>query len=401
MTAMVAHKPLEFFMKKLYIFLFIWCFLNCVIAQTEAPALNPMVMGAGKSMDRETAFRLACQEALYSRLAILLSRDLFQKHQTEIQRYLAKHYQKYFVAEPNIEYWDGWEMKVQGRADLEKMLNEIQRYLVIPDLEQRVAIFQWDDARIQITASYASPEQLKLIAQAQLENILRNYGLSFTTPQQIQQTMTREMLESGTLATGESTAFVENHQSHFLIHAGLVVQRCMKPYATTVLQYGQVQMSVEIYLGHDQTKIFSKVFPPDDAVYGTRLIPHEAMSQQIYEQLVSKVSRMAGQEIANCMRTFHPYPKTRYMVYFAGFSNSQKLLILKAFDQMLARQQLEDVQRSISGGDALKMIVQSQKKMSALQDMIVTHCSDQGILIVLDPSRQDELDQSFYYTPAE
>lgn len=373
--------------------------LTIVVSQPAPPILETDVSGVGKSMDRETALRLACQNSLYTLLTRLLPQQMCKQMNSDIQRYLAGNYKKYFLAPPVVESWDGWELKISGKIDQEKLLIDIHEHLVIPDIQDRIAILEWPDELTKISVPYGN--ELKHIVQVQLETVLKKYGLSFTTAEQIQHELEQEIRETGLSSNTEDVAYLQQNRSHFIIKLGLVITSPERKLSDKMLRYWQIRLVVEIYTTREKTKIFSGVFPPEDATYGTRLIQDESDSRILCEQTVAKVSRISAQNIADYLKEYRPMPKNIHTVYFTGFSRSEKLKILRAFDHMVAKKQVDDIQRSTGGGDTLKILITTQHKSNMLQEMISTYCIEEDVQVLLDPSRQDDISQNYYYVPDE
>lgn len=382
-------------------YMMIGCFLvlSIVLSQPTPPALETAVSGIGKSMDRETALRLACQDALQTLLSKLLPQQMCKQMKPDIQLYLAKNYKKYFLDTPIVESWDGWELKIVGRVDQEKLLVDIHQHLVIPDIQDRIAILEWSDELTNVSLPYA--DDLKNIAQVELEPMLKKHGMTFTTKAQIQKELEQEIKETGYASNIEASAYLRHNRSHFTIRLGLVITTPERKIMDKTLRYWQVRLIVEIYTTRDNNKIFSGVFPPEDASYGTRLIQDEADSRMLCEKVVAQVGRNTGQSIADYFKEYRPMPKTTHTIYFSGFSKSQKLMILKAFDHMMAKQQIDDMQRGTGGGDSLKITINTQQKINMLQEMISTYCIEEGVQVLLDPSRQDDASQNYYYLPGD
>ncbi len=361
--------------------------------------LEVNVVGFGKSMDRETAFRLACQEALQSYLSKILPQDISKKMKNELECYLAGNFIKYFTSPPKVESWDGWEMKISGKIDHERLITDTHQQIIIPDIQNRIAIIAWPSELSKISVPYS--KDLQNIAQTQIENTLKKYGLEFTSSQRIKNEIDREIKETGMMATTEESSFLAHNKSHFNLQVGLTIDSLQKEVFDKQLKYWQVKLAVEIYPYREKNKIFSGIFPPEDASYGTRLVQDENDSRFLLEQVVAKVSHKAGQDIAEYLKNYRPLPKTRYTIYFAGFSRGEKVKILRAFDHLLAKRQIDELQRGTGGGDSLKIIIDTTKKINALQDIISTYCLEESVQVILDPSRQDDLSQTFYYMPKE
>ncbi len=386
---------------KLKIFFISLMIFSSLFAQEDSWAIgaSPKVTGIGKSMDQETAFRLACQNALKAYLEEVLPRESFKKAEKEIEKCISFFYKRYFVEKPEIKLWDGWTMQIAGKVKKELLLGEIQYRINIPEVKGKVAILEWDEGLSKLPEEHA--QEWKKKVQSQLEQTLKQYGMEFSTSEKIQKELEREYKESGTFASEQEAIYLEHSKSHFQIKTGLIVRQVQQDVMGKEMTYWDVKVSIEIYPQREKNRIFHGIFPPENTTYGMKWIPSKSESHLIGSELVSKVSRHASDKVASYLRDYRPVSKSHFIVYFSGFDKEAKLKIIKSFDALLAKQQILDMKKGIGGGGTLKIEFQSHSKINVLQEQIVTSCIEEGIAVMLDPTRQDDLGQTFYYISKE
>lgn len=290
-------------------------------------------------------------------------------------------------------------MQITGKLKKELLLSEIQYRIEIPEVKGKVAILEWDESICKLPQEYA--QEWKQKAQSQLENTLKQYGMQFSTPEKIQKELEREYKESGTFAGAEETVYLESSRSHFVIKTGLMARQIQQEVLGKEMKYWDVKMSVEILPRREKNRIFHGIFPPENTNYGMRWISSSAESHLICSELISKVARHTSEKVATYLRDYRPISKSHFIVYFSGFDKEAKSKILKSFDHLLAKQHITELRRGTGGGGTLKIEFQSHTKINILQDSIATCCTEAGIDVFLDPARQDDINQTFYYIPKE
>ena len=59
------------------------------------------------------------------------------------------------------------------------------------------------------------------------------------------------------------------------------------------------------------------------------------------------------------------------------------------------------MKRGTGGGGSLKIIINTTKPINVIQNLVITYCQEAGVELVLDPDRQNDVGQNFYFIPKE
>ncbi|HRU51395.1 MAG TPA: hypothetical protein P5543_04305 [Planctomycetota bacterium] len=382
-------------MKKNIFILFLCILCIPLSAQFFSEEEEAYAIGTGKSMDRETALRLASFDALNVYVQENIPKQQYNRFQKDIEKYLVLHYKRYFRNPPLLLAWDGWEMKVQVFLKKELLLSEIECKINIPDIQNKVAIVQWND----ISSLGQNQEILKNIVQSNLEQTFQRYGIKFTTQQAIEDEIQQEIKESGTIASPEEIAYIEKTRANYRIHLGIRAQEQERTWKRYTYHYWNTQISIEIYTHRTNQKIFTGLFPPPHANYGTKMYHNNSDKNYVLESLIAKVSQYASQASADYIRDHRPVPSNQYIIYFAEFTALEKQKIIKALEAMQSKNRIYQFTKTIGGGGSLKIQLTTQQKIHTLQDNIQTYCIEQGVHAMLDPTRHEDQAQHFFFIP--
>ena len=354
-------------------------------------------IGLGKSMDRDTAFRLACLDSVKNYVQNSIPRITFQKFEKEISQYLILNYKRYFVQKPTLIAWDGWEMKVHSLIKSELLLSEIEDKFNIESIKKKVAVIEWQESKLPLELQ----NSLKNIIQSQIEFALQKYEIYFTTWEDIQKQIEQEIRESGGLFSEEEMSYIEKTRCNFIIRLGLSLDSIHRTWRNTVYNYLNAKINVQIFSARDNTKLFTGIFPPSHTSYGTKMFTNEEEKNFICESLFSKVANYASIAVANFLKTFQHIPNNEYTIYFAGFSNDQKNQIIHALESMISKHKIYEFRKSIGGGGSLRVQLTTDQSIHILQDSIRTYCIDHGINAILDTTRQEDLGKHFFFVPQD
>lgn len=357
--------------------------------------------GTGRSVDKTTAFNKACQNMLKEVLEKNFNRSDFERmmKSEKVAELVATSYRKYILSRPTELAWDGKQIKIKAKVNVEKLVADVKYFIDQKAMKNKMVIIKWDNTLLKVPSDYT--DRVRAIVESTFQGIMATHNIRFTTMDLIQERHSQHIDESGDVAQEEDLIFQKGTASQYTILLAVQLDWLEKvdPIDNRKRYFWDCKMSAEVKIPRTAELFFKCFYPAAGENYGIVPVLGKSEIKQKAELAISNVAKQVALAILEKTRTHSDDIATNiFQAYFDKFPRAALGKIKQALDQLESEKRISDLEFS-PAGSKLHARMRSRMKFSVLQEIICNECEELGVRVALDPLRISDKSQTFYFVP--